>query len=139
MERMIRTLMICVCALSCTSAQASNWIWVGTSGDNTTIEFIDTTTIRINNLIRSVWNKKTFKRHSSPDPAEPHRYWKTALVLATYNCATHVWRQEASTIYFEDGGAYSEPESHFPTAWAHVRPDSSGEAIMKRLCVDLDT
>ena len=120
--------------LACGTAQAAEWVSITKSADGKQEYVVDTSSIRVASDIRRAWFKTFFVPHSMQAPENPKKWWSAELSRDAFNCTEETHRNEAITIYYEDGTALVVPAETFPSPWAPVPPEAILDLEMKFLC-----
>jgi hypothetical protein len=120
--------------LACGTAQASEWVSVATGHQGKQELLVDVSSIRIAGEIRRAWVKTVYALHSRNLSDNPNKWAKQVVSREAFNCADETARDEAFTIYYEDGTIDAPPADAFPTQWKPVTPDTMQSAKMLFIC-----
>lgn len=114
------------------TAQASEWVSLGKS-DSGSQHFLDVSSIRVAGPIRRAWIKTVLAPQSFREPTGPdaNKWWRASIVRTAFNCNLEASRNEAITVYYEDGTNDSDPTQ---TEWRAVTPDTLLSAEMQFIC-----
>jgi hypothetical protein len=121
--------------LVCGTSQASEWVVAAHSKDDMQTAFVDVSSIEIVGGIRHFWDKLFRKPHTMKGFGEnankPIIYELSKLA---FNCSEETVRQQARTIYYEDG----THKIIFPRAltkgWQPIPPDTVLSDEMHFIC-----
>jgi hypothetical protein len=133
-EKGMRKTILVALLLACGIAQASEWIALG-KGDDGTVVYLDSSSIRVNGGIRRVWTKSVYVPHTTRTTGLAANKW-IAFVLTrnAFNCKDENYRLEAQTQHFDDGTDDSVPASKYPTPWEPVVPETVSSVSMAFVC-----
>jgi hypothetical protein len=116
--------------LACGTAQASEWVSIGKT--NTVEIFFDVSSIRVEGLIRRAWVKRVLKPHTTKyTGGDANKWWSETRERIAFNCSDETSREEATTVYYDDG---SNESSDGTKPWMPVAPDSVGRGEMQFIC-----
>jgi hypothetical protein len=131
----IHKTMIVALMLACGTAQASEWVSVGTSEGGKKEHLVDASSIRVDGQIRHAWFKIRYAPHTQKGVAEYASVWETDSEFRdSFNCAEETSRNEALNVHFEDGTTWVNPPERYPAAWEPVPPDTMIELVMMFVC-----
>jgi hypothetical protein len=133
---MTRAKRLVILLVACSTAQASEWVPVAESTDGTEEVFVDVSSIRIDGNIRHAWEKLVPAHHTMKGLGEyAHKHIIYELTKVVVNCSEETAKEDAVTIYYEDGTNESlMPEVVHKKGWDPVPPDSVLSFEMKFIC-----
>jgi hypothetical protein len=122
-------------ALTCATAQASEWVSLGKSDNGKTETFIDVSSIRVTGEVRRAWIKNVNAPQTSKGVNPyPNKWVREMVGHFLFNCGEETNRVEAATVYYEDGTNGTGPAEISPSPWRPVAPDTVGSTNMQFIC-----
>jgi len=120
--------------LTCSAAQASEWISLGKSDDRELETFIDPSTVLISGSVRRAWFKASYAPNTQIDWAGSGKWVNHTMERQALNCIDRTARMEAVTVYYADGTSQIAPQEAFPRPWQPVESDTTDEARLRFVC-----
>jgi len=133
-RRATTTLLVLPVLLACSAARASDWVSLGKTTDGKQEGFVDVLSIRAVGNIRRAWFKTIFVPHTMNSAGTSKKSLDYTLGREAFDCAEETHRNEAGTVYYEDGTVTSIPATNYPEPWAPVPPETVWDSEMKFLC-----
>jgi hypothetical protein len=126
----VRNLILVTLLLACGTAEASEW--VSAAKTDITEIFFDVSSIRVEGPIRRAWVKSVLKPHTTKyTGGDANKWWSETRERIAFNCSDETSREEATTVYYDDG---SNESSDGTNLWRPVAPDTVGSAEMRFIC-----
>jgi hypothetical protein len=121
--------------LACGTAQASEWVSIGTAQGGALEVFVDNSSIRVTGSIRRAWIKTVYAHHTVRGLDDDAQKWQSHTVsLIAFNCGEESTRTEGLNVYFDDGTAWAPPSTHLQTSWEPAPPDTMVSDEMRFVC-----
>jgi hypothetical protein len=119
--------------LACGTAQAAQWILLGTPSAGPRGIYVDASTVHVDGEIRRAWFKIVVVPGTLRGHGDDAGKWTSHVVmLDEFNCREEMSRTETATFYFDDGTSASTDS--YTTQWGPVAPDTVVSAEMKFVC-----
>lgn len=121
--------------LTCGAAQAADWVLAAHSADGMEEMFVDVSSIRVAADIRHLWDKWV------PTPHTNKGFGKNAnkpiiyeVAKVAFNCSEETVKEDALTVYYEDGTNETVMPEVLTKRWEPIPPDTMLSDEMRFIC-----
>jgi hypothetical protein len=129
-----RILLTLVLAYSTSCSQ--EWVPVVTSEDKTTEVFVDASSVRVTDDIRTASIRTLFAPHTTHKTfgSNANKWESYLLTRLAFNCSNKTFKLEALTAYYEDETHESVPAERIADDWEPVVPGHLLDSELQFVC-----
>jgi clan AA aspartic protease (TIGR02281 family) len=116
------------------AAAVDDWLSVGQSKDGLQRLYVNHSSVRVKDGIRSAWFKTVFSPHTFRG-VEQRNKWMSAIIFRdAFDCEQVTGRTEEATEYYDDDTKLSVPVAELRGGWSSVRPGTRFNSEMGVTC-----
>jgi hypothetical protein len=124
-----------VLLLACGAARAADWVSIGKNAEGIAEEFVDASSISVEDGVRRASVKTLYTPHLQGAGAMAAKWQSYHVTRMAFDCAKSMSRHEGETVYYDDGSTLAIPaaSSAVSARWWPVRPGMP-QAEMQFIC-----